>query len=75
MKECKYRLPCDWCDKFNKKCKEIDYYEFTFPDTNKCDHDWQVENVYAYCDDNEELRHRAKYVCRKCHSTETREVD
>ena len=73
MKECKYRLPCDWCDKFNKKCEEVDYYEFPNPD--KCNHDWQLENIYVNYASENELRHRAKYVCRKCHSVEIREVD
>lgn len=73
MEECKYRLPCDWCDKFNKKCEEVDY---GLPNQDKCNHDWQLENIYAYCDSSDnKVRHRAKYVCRKCYVVEVREVD
>lgn len=60
MKDCKYRLPCDWCDKFNKKCEEVDYYEL--PNPNTCNHDWifvkQTTNT-AGTD--------VHYRCRKCH--------
>ena len=72
MKECKYRLPCDWCDKFNKKCEEVDYYEL--PNPNTCDHDWILEERYMYPSEDYKVRHRGKYVCRKCYAVEVKDL-
>lgn len=40
MKECKYRLPCNWCDKFNKLCDMTEPIKIELPYPNKCDHYW-----------------------------------
>lgn len=24
IKDCKYRLPCNWCDKYNRRCEAIE---------------------------------------------------
>lgn len=50
MKECKYRLPCNWCDKFDKHC------DMTKQDT--CEHDWLYigENAIG----------NSCYICSKC---------
>ena len=50
MKECKYRLPCNWCDKFEKHCNMID--------DNSCEHDW------LYIGDN--MGGYPCYICSKC---------
>ena len=40
MKECKYRLPCNWCDKLDKYCDMVEPIEIKLPDPNKCEHTW-----------------------------------
>jgi hypothetical protein len=47
MKECKYKLPCNWCDKFNKYCDMTEPIKIELPDPNKCDHDWKLEGSYV----------------------------
>ena len=37
MKECKYRLPCNWCDRLNKYC---DMVEPIVIKSNECNHTW-----------------------------------
>lgn len=60
MKECKYRLPCNWCDKLNKYCDMIEPIKIELPDANKykCDHYWMYDkritntggiNDYYHC--------------------------
>lgn len=73
MKECKYRLPCDWCDKFNKKCEEVDYYKS--PNPNTCCHEWYLESTYQFPkDDSIEPDWYDRYVCRKCGYVNVRKV-
>jgi hypothetical protein len=74
VRECKYRLPCDWCDKFNKKCDEVDYYGL--PDANTCKHDWVLETTYiSDLDENGKFIYRGRFVCRKCHEVEVRDLE
>lgn len=58
MEECKYRLPCGRCDKFNKECDAPKDNVL-----NECEHSWEVtsfdlknDDLYFY------------YTCRKCGS-------
>lgn len=59
MKECKYRLPCNWCDRFNKFCDMVDGISMTID--VECEHIWEffksVVNI-----DGEYDYHR----CRRC---------
>lgn len=64
MKECKYRLPCNWCDKFNKYCDMTKPIKIELPDQNKCDHHWKLEGSYV---DSESGEWKHKYICNKCH--------
>lgn len=75
MKECKYKLPCNWCDKFNKYCDMTEPIKIELPDPNKCDHDWKVENIYMFPSNNGEPYYIAKHVCRKCHELELIKTD
>lgn len=75
MKECKYRLPCNWCDKFNKFCDMSEPIKIELPNANKCDHDWKVEHTYMFPSDNAEPYYVTKYVCRKCYETELVKTD
>lgn len=64
VENCKYRLSCNWCDKFNKFCDMSKPIEITILDPNKCDHDWRHEDSYINTETGE-CKH--KYTCRKCH--------
>lgn len=76
MEECKYRLPCNWCDKFNKYCDMVEPIKIELPDPNKCDHDWKLETRYIYpSEDYKEMHYRGKYICRKCHTVEIRDLE
>ena len=74
MKECEYRLPCNWCDKFNKFCDMVEPVKFELPDPNKCNHDWEVEN-YMFSSDNGKPYYVNKYICRKCHESKATKTD
>lgn len=77
MQDCKYRLPCNWCDKFNKFCDMSESIEIKLPDPNNCEHDWSIEAtyyVYPTESKNEYPRYRVKRVCRKCHAIEMADV-
>ena len=65
MKECKYRLPCDWCDKFDKKCEEIDYYVLQKP--KECNHDWILE-------EQEIVNQKVCYKTYKCSICKKRHI-
>lgn len=73
MKECKYRLPCNWCDKFNKKCEKVNYYGL--PDPSTCNHDWVLESRYVSDIDNGKFIHRGRFVCRKCHEVRVEDLE
>lgn len=74
-KECKYRLPCNWCDKFNKFCDMTEPIKIELPDANNCDHDWKAESTSMFPSDNGEPYYVTKYVCRKCYTTELIKTD
>jgi hypothetical protein len=61
MKECKYRLPCNWCDKFDKFCDMSESIEIKLPDANTCDHDWMLYKTVIHTG-GEDYHSR----CRKC---------
>lgn len=35
LKECKYRLPCSWCDKFDRPC------DLRCGAKKECEHEWK----------------------------------
>ena len=74
---CKYRLPCNWCDKFDKYCDMVEPIKIEIPDANECDHDWKIEERFIYqpIDKNEEPYYRIKRVCHKCHTVEMVDMD
>lgn len=75
--ECKYRLSCNWCDKFNKFCDMSESIEIKLPDPNNCDHDWKTESTYMFPPngEDEEAYCVIKRVCRKCHESELIKTD
>mgnify|MGYP003318824611 CR=1 FL=1 len=56
IKECKYRLPCNWCDRHNKYCDMVEPIEIELP-KQKCNHEWKygIQSKTGY-----------HYVCTKC---------
>lgn len=60
--ECRYKLPCGWCDKFDKECK-IECENRTLP--FECDHDW-IENSSYFFSHNKEIWIHIDYHCRRC---------
>ncbi len=59
---CKYKLPCNWCEKFDKQCTECE--------SDKCDHDWTSDLTYVIHPDNKMPVYKEVFVCRKCGKTE-----
>ena len=57
MSECKYRLPCGWCDRQNKTCS------LHVTTSNKCNHQWEP----AY--DLTTITNMQKYRCVLCGAT------
>lgn len=55
MKDCKYRLPCNWCDRLNKYCDMVEPIEF------KCDHDWVLYKTVSHTGGVDYHKR-----CRKC---------
>lgn len=64
MKECKYRLPCNWCDKLNKLCDMTEPIKIELPDPNKCNHDWRHQKSYINAETGE---YKHKYICNRCY--------
>lgn len=54
MRDCKYRLPCNWCDKYDRMCETVllEIYKqeqkenVGYPET-ECKHNWVVEKAEA----------------------------
>lgn len=66
--ECKYKLPCNWCEKFDKQCSEMNCScNNTFKNIQECEHDWMFYYSYS-CYEEKEKRYyyRQVYKCRKC---------
>lgn len=70
FKECKYRLPCGWCDRKNEKCEllqeSIPETKISHPVSNigtsatfshQCNHMWE----YQYA-----LMNSTKFKCSRC---------
>lgn len=71
MKEryCKYRLPCGWCDKYDRRCEYVEALiaEAEWKNTMKheceheCEHEW-----YQYIIDFDKERKYIAHICSKC---------
>ena len=60
LRDCKYRLPCAWCDKYDRPCEAVQYEvakqeQEKNSNATKCDHNWEwissssVGNVTYRC--------------------------
>ena len=68
LQDCKYRLPCNWCDKYDRMCKAVltEIYKQRQKERNakeskseECEHEWRYEG---------ELGNRHHYRCIKCNT-------
>ena len=69
MTECKYKLTCGWCDKFDKECdgRESNYKQHKKIHLQECNHDWQMD--YWYMEWSEEKQRPFRTIvfsCKKC---------
>lgn len=71
MKDCEYRLPCNWCDKFNRVCDEVEYeiYQQTLEPV-ECDHEWLIFEVTEGTGGRD-----FTYRCSKCGATKKKCFD
>lgn len=64
LRDCKYRLPCAWCDKYDRPCEAVQY-EVHKQEQEKnskpteCDHEWKLE-------EQEIIRQKSSYKRYKC---------
>jgi len=66
MKDCKYRLPCNWCDKYDRMCEavllEIYIQEKEENEKQKeCEHEWELTG--STVTSNDVINY---YTCFKC---------
>ena len=64
--DCKYRMPCGWCDRHNRLCDVVQYHLNQEKNDRKeeCEHNWKFELKYQYPEEPE--RWYNKYFCPKC---------
>ena len=77
MKEqpCKYRLPCGWCDKYDRRCEHIEALiaEADWEKEHGCEHDWVL---WSTTENNLKLfSYTNIYVCTKCGKTDIRKIE
>lgn len=68
LQECKYRLPCNWCDKYDRMCEAVLFEIFKEEQErnrkpeeceHECEHEWRYEG---------QLGNRHHYTCIKCNT-------
>lgn len=64
LRDCKYRLPCAWCDKYDRPCEAVEYELLKQQEeitkklkSEECEHEWKYEG---------QLGNRHHYRCVKC---------
>lgn len=73
LQECKYRLPCDWCEKFNEICIVVEtklQIEKDKHNKKECEHEWICGGDCFFDEVNNQFI--KKYICKKCNETEFR---
>ena len=66
VQDCKYRLPCAWCDKHDRPCEAIEYEIARQKQKEnlsaiKCDHNWNFHHTLTHTGGTE-----CHYRCSKC---------
>lgn len=69
MKECKYRLPCGWCDKYDKFC-DLSMEQINSTVEDKCEHDWKFSESRVHTGGTD-----VYYKCSKCGATKMKYYD
>lgn len=46
IQDCKYMLPCGWCDKYNRFCNMVESIKIGVP-ISECKHNWITEKAEA----------------------------
>lgn len=82
VKDCKYRLPCNWCDKYDRRCEAVllEIYKqeqdknVGKPESKECEHDWTLKAFEPtnYTNEIGKRYYNEKYVCTKCGKEEYR---
>ena len=74
--DCKYRLSCNWCDKYDRMCEAVLFEIYKKQDEVKCKHDWELKAAEPtdYTDGYGKRYWNYKYVCEKCGKEEFRFV-
>lgn len=68
MEECKYRLPCGRCDKYDEKCDALKDCA-----TKECEHSWVIEvSKSNYINAKGEEHCIVNAHCRKCGTNNVR---
>lgn len=66
VQDCKYRLPCAWCDKYDRPCQAVEY-EIARQEREKnlipikCDHNWNFRQTVTTTGGTD-----YHYRCSKC---------
>ena len=64
FEDCKYRLPCNWCDKRDMLCEVVQFELDKINATYECDHAWEYM-VSKETTVGKEITYR----CAKCGAT------
>ena len=72
MKECKYRLPCDWCDRCNKLCD----MSLIGKPISECKHpEWKTEKAEAVTKEEAGCVTYYTLRCSMCGKTRIKRVE
>ena len=82
LQDCKYRLPCNWCDKYDRMCeavlleiyKQQEEENVGKPKPKECKHEWQLKGFVptGHTDEVGRMYYNEKYICPKCGKEEYR---
>lgn len=68
---CKYRLPCGWCDRHNRLCDIVQYEINKKP--KECNHNWTIEvSKTDYMDEYGNEYCVVHKHCSECGATDVR---
>lgn len=73
LMDCKYKLPCNWCEKFNEICVVVEtelQIEKGKHNKKECEHEWIGGSDCFFDEANNQFI--KKYICKKCNETEFR---
>ena len=73
LRDCKYRLPCNWCDKYDRMCEAVllELEKEKIKRQEKCEHDWVLWSTIKSGFKN--INDTKIYICAKCGKKEIRD--